>query len=354
MSLPTNFFIGRGSSTGSLTFNVPNGVFLYSGGDAYFFDVDTETPQNLGAVNSSRINFDPITEIAYVEHPNSMHKSTYSGGSWSTFVSGSLGWGFPESNGRIGGLFDNKAIVLGGGNSYYGSLITGQATGGTAPPTSSGGLEDGTAYGDVLYVGGYGNVSLYQLSQGTTSFNTLQSPLNNDWGMVCYDARTNIKYVQPQNQGYVSYYRNNNCLGSLSYGNSSSYTRFDSNLPAYTSQYNAVCLGFDETTGGTNTNGFFYVAHEAGSTGITRVAHSSGAKHTYSLGHACKLTPVYSFVQDAYFMFCENGYVKIPHLGNGELGAATTHGLGFSANGWRGPISTSAQKSVSLVDRTQF
>jgi hypothetical protein len=353
MSLPTSFFIGRGSQ-GSLTFDVPNGLFTNVSGDVYFFDVDTETSVNLGAGNSSRYNFDPITGIAYVEHNSAIQKSIYSGGSWSNFNQNTMPWGFTESNGRIGGFFDNKALVLAPSNTYYGSLITGSSTGGTAPPRASGGLEDGTAYGDFLYVGGYGAVNLYQLFEGSTSYTTLQAPLNNNWGTACYDARTNIKYVLPQNQNYVSYYRNNNCLKALSFGSTSSYTRYDNTVPIQTTQYGPTCVGFDETTGSMNFNGFYYVGYTSGDNGVARVVHSTGATMTYNLGTALKVTPIYSFVQDAYFMFMENGYLKIPHLGNGELGNASTHGWGFSASGWRGPGSTTAQKSVSLVDRTKF
>ena len=356
MSLPTNFFIGRGNSGPTLTFDVPNGVFLHrNDNNVIFFDVDTETSQTLGPPEEGRFNFDPITGHAYVEDSANMQRSIYSGGSWSSFNQGDMYFGFPENNGRSGGYFNNKAYVVADNNRDIRSLVDGSVLNSGQIPAAAGGIEDGMVFGDVLYIGAYGTVAMYQLFEDSNSFVTLDPPASNDWGTAGYDARTNIKYVQPQNTSAISYYRNNNCLGNLSYGNSSSYSRFAESLSMSSTQYSATLVGFDETTGAINRDGYFYVAHAASGNGITRKNFATGAEvYLGGLGEAVKITPVYSHVQDAYFMFFEDGYIKVPHLGNGQLGENSASGYGYSVAGWRGAGTTTGQKSVSLVSRTKI
>ena len=123
-------------------------------------------------------------------------------------------------------------------------------------------------------------------------------------------------------------------------------------------QYNATLIGFDENTGSAKNAGYYYIAHpNSGGSGWARYAWGSGSGTSIgsNTGEAFKMTPVYSFVNDAYYLFCANCVLKIPHLGRGELGSSVTQiNYGFSASAWRGPVSTSAQGSVSLVDRTAF
>lgn len=366
MSLPTTFFAGRQGGGGGVDLTVPNGAFMRVGSNAYFFDVETETSsqvQNYTSSPSDRFQFDPVTNYMIQEGDNG-HKGRiyhWNGSQWA-YLQQTDGY-YEAYNGRTGWYFDSKNYNIVGQAGNYFQNIKGYVSGGNygSTVTPSADTEDHHVFGDFATVCYYNSGRSYRLDLNASSggLNAVSAPSSNNWLTPSYDARTNVKYIQPQSTTTLSYYRNNNCLGSLA-TSAIDYSHSTISMSASSAQFNATLIGFDETTGApaSNNSYYYYIGHASGyGSGWARFqwGQTTGAAMGSNTGQAFKMTPVYSFSQDAYYLFCENCVLKVPHLGNGLLSASVTQiNYGFSANAWRGPCSSNAQGSISLVNRTQF
>lgn len=370
---------GRGGGGGMTPpeLDAPLGMFnkSSSNNEVWFFDVDHETQYSLGSIpySADGFAFDTMTNICWAETTNSpiygfipTGSKTGTASDWYRIQGSNIS--LSAQNGRFGQTMNNRHWNFAAEGSTLGiNIATGniQANGTGWNRTNNGSassayysggnsLEDFTLYGDLGFNHGYAWGTAYQLSRTSFSATNISAPYNNDWSSTFYDNRLGVTYVWPQSTTSITAYANSYSAGNF---NQSSTTVVRSNQ--FSSNYSNQSYGiyFFPTKGSGNGWGPNLAVHTNDRGGVVRSWNTGAteiANYGASVGDGCKCSPIFSYENEAYYIFGTYGVLKYPYTGDGTVGTPSVISYTQNVRGWRGPAVTSGQMAIWEFDKAKW